>query len=67
MRLRNIILITAGRVDRTAIFSVTLVRSVSLTFTATEHVGMHLSVGLKCLWMELSLGFALWEKPFSGA
>jgi hypothetical protein len=64
--LRHILLIKTGRVDSTAIVAVTVLRSVSITLTATEHVGMHLSIGLRCLWMEISLGLALWDKPLAG-
>jgi hypothetical protein len=63
--LRHILLIKTGRVDSTAIFAVTVLRSVSVTLTATEHVGMHLSIGLRCLWMEISAGMALWDKPLA--
>jgi hypothetical protein len=61
--LRQILRIKRGRIDSTAVFAVTLLRSVSITLTATEHVGMHLGLGLRLLWMELSVGFALWEVP----
>jgi hypothetical protein len=63
--LRQILLIKTGRVDSTVLFSVTLLRSLSITLTATEHVGMHLSVGLRLLWMELTAGLALWDRPLA--
>jgi len=64
--IRHFVIVRKARTETTRVFALTLFRALSLTLVATEHVGTHVTLGVRLLWFELSAVFALWDFPFAG-
>ena len=65
MTVRDFFFIKVGQFASTRVFGVTILRSIAITVVATEHLGTHVTLGVRCLWLEFSVGFALWNNPFA--